>query len=99
MANPGKLLKQVTPLPPEPPPDTGPPPMPAAPALPSPLPRAVIYSSAPSNQAPSAQVGVSNQSAADGVATQPVLPREGMVVLQAAGGSLEAFCRQVLTAI
>ena len=90
------MHKQVTPLPPEPPPDTGPPPMPAAPSLPSPL-RAPAHSSAPSNRVPGAQVGISMQPAADGVATQPVVPREGMVVLQAAGGSLEAFCRQELT--
>jgi len=79
--------------------------MPAAPALPSPPPRAVAYSSAPSSnhapskQAPSAQTGVSIQSAAAGVATQPVLLREGMVVLEAAGGSLEAFCRQARTIV
>jgi len=95
------LQTQVTSLPPEPPPDTGPAPMPAAPALPSPPPRAVAYSPVPSNpapskQAPSAQLGVSVQSAADGAATQPVLLREGAVVLEAAGGSLEAFCRQAL---
>ena len=70
--------------------------MPAAPALPSP-PRAVAYSSAPSDQRPDGQVGGSVQPAADGIVTQPVLPREGMVVLEAAGGSLEAFCRQELS--
>ena len=77
---------QITPLPPEPPPETGPPPMPAAPALPSPI-RAPSVTPVPSGQA-----GMDARQ--DNVASQPVLPRQGMVVLEARGGSLETFCRR-----